>query len=197
MSNLRITLLNSNNTLSIINFLAESVIETTLQVSPERASLPTLISIENIIGQINEKGYELASSDEINKIAGLINNYYLPNPVESWNDQHISVDANPILFEDIQHFSEIQKIRGLMIAAAHNVARFEVQQDYTSSKQVQDKAVISLARSVQASRSWWDRNKSKVLLFVGRTVLGVLIDSLIGIPLGRIVNSVLDGLLIV
>ncbi len=197
MSNLRITLLNSNNTLSIINFLAESVIETTLQVSPERASLPTLISIENIIGQINEKGYELASSDEINKIAGLINNYYLPNPVESWNDQHISVDANPILFEDIQHFSEIQKIRGSMIAAAHNVARFEVQQDYTSSKQVQDKAVISLARSVQASRSWWDRNKSKVLLFVGRTVLGVLIDSLIGIPLGRIVNSVLDGLLIV
>ncbi len=197
MSNLRITLLNSNNTLSIINFLAESVIETTLQVSPERASLPTLISIENIIGQINEKGYELASSDEINKIAGLINNYYLPNPVESWNDQHISVDANPILFEDIQHFSEIQKIRGSMIAAAHNVARFEVQQDYTSSKQVQDKAVISLARSVQASSSWWDRNKSKVLLFVGRTVLGVLIDSLIGIPLGRIVNSVLDGLLIV
>ncbi|MBK8129454.1 MAG: hypothetical protein IPK53_11330 [bacterium] len=183
--------------MSIINFLAESVIETTLQVSPERASLPTLISIENIIGQINEKGYELASSDEINKIAGLINNYYLPNPVESWNDQHISVDANPILFEDIQHFSEIQKIRGSMIAAAHNVARFEVQQDYTSSKQVQDKAVISLARSVQASRSWWDRNKSKVLLFVGRTVLGVLIDSLIGIPLGRIVNSVLDGLLIV
>ncbi|MDQ2856995.1 MAG: hypothetical protein M3R68_11745, partial [Acidobacteriota bacterium] len=133
-----------------MSLLAQAVVETTLFVSPQRASLPTLVSTENVIASINNQGYELADSGEVEKIAGLINTYYLPTQKSLWQERTLDLRVSRMSSHDAEYYTEIQAVRNAVTKAARDVVIYESQSDFVSSKQAQDAAVIQIANSVES-----------------------------------------------
>lgn len=168
-----------------------SVIETTLNITLDKASLPTLVSIENIICKINESGFKLVNSKEIDKIAKLVNGYYLVNEKSGWQDQSLNLNVIQISDRDAEIYDEIKKLRTQVMKLARDVAYYESKNDYAQSKQLQDNTLQKIADSVKSKPSWWDTNTGKIVKFVGETTLNAIIDIVVGIPLKTFVDSLL------
>lgn len=173
-----------------LNLNTQLVIETTLTVTPEFVSLPTLISVENIIEQINEIGFELSDKSEMDRIASLINNYYIPTPKASWQNKNMDIRVIKISISPEQ-YKELKNIRSSVKKMVQDVNYYERKGDSLRSKNAQDEAVMTIARSVEKKPSWWKRNRGKLIKFIAKTAIGVLIDITIGIPLGTLVRSIL------
>lgn len=190
MSTLNLHLREAGQLKTTLSLPARSTIETTLTVTPNRVNLPTLISVENIVEQINEHGFELIDSSEIDKIASLLHHKYLPIPIQSWKDADLDLQVGRISLS-AEQYSEIGNIRGSVRKAARDVAHHETKGELVSSKQAQDAALMEIARSVEKKPSWWERNRGKLLEFASRTAIEILFDTLFGIPLATFIRSVL------
>lgn len=193
MSTLRLYLIRAGETQHTLLLTAEVMIETTLSVTPGRASLPTLISVENIVGQINSSGYELGSRDEINKIASLVNTYYLPTTKSSWSDRELTISVVPIQPEYLDVYHEIQDIREEVIRSSRDVIYYEQRNNHDSARRAEDRAVECISTSIRKRRKWWEGGT--VIRFLFKTAIPIIFDALIGIPLSVLVRSILGRLI--
>lgn len=180
--------MNLSNSLKTLRLPAETVIETKLVVASGRASLPTLISVENIISHINNAGFELVFASEIDRISTLVNNYYLPIPTPSWQNKTLQLRVRKLSLSKSQ-YNEVRKIRTSVLNAADKVTHYENLNNHIKSKQEQDKVWENIARS--KSPSWWQENKAEIFRFITTTALSILIDSLLGIPLRRFIENII------
>lgn len=181
-----------NSTVETWECQADSFIETVLTVTPNKVFLPTLISTENIISFINEKGFELLNSEEAAKISTIVNLQYLSVPMSNWQDHNINIFVKKLSLSQTQ-YNEVKAIRKSVITSAHQVAYYENQNDFNSSKKVQDETLAVIEKSVKKQPSWWDKHRGDIYKFLLTTVIGTLVDAIIGIPLGRFVSAVIDS----
>lgn len=176
-------------TISTLGLTAEEVIETILILSSQRSGLPKLISIANIVGKINDAGFELVSFQEVNKIAALITNYYTPTAKGQWADRSLQLLILPIASEYTPYYQALAEIRPLVIDTARVVNRYNAQQADSAAREAQNKMVEKIKELVQSRSIWW----SKMPSFLMKTTLTVLFDTIIGFPLKTLVDSILGG----
>jgi len=188
MSKLIVTLNTDGGQFNIL-IDAENVIETSLVIFPDHANLPTLISVERVIEKINDSGFELLNFDETSKIASLMTSYYLPNLKGTWTDQLLTIKGNTLSLNK-QQYQEVQKVRQSVID--NTVKIMKDHNNVAVIKQNQDNIAINIIDSVKKQPSWWDKNKGDIFKFCLTTTLSVLINSVIGIPLGHIVSSAIS-----
>ena len=166
-------------------------------MSPDYVGLPTWISTENIIRQINDAGYELAGHVEIvegskvdngvKQIAGLVNTYYIPTPIESWTDKSLNVEVAPLVEERRMIYQETIAIRDTIVQAANDVEYYESQGDRSRIKKVQDDTMMRIAKSAESKPNRW----GMILDILLKTAIPILFDKVVGIPLGAFVKSIL------
>lgn len=192
MSHLHLFLYLPEQVYQLLKLPASSVIETTLTISSNKASLPTLVSVENIINQINAKGFELANSDQINKISSLVNNYLVTEEA-TWQDQALELNVTRISLQDEKFYKKVQEFRTLTTNMVRDIAYFENKNDSSNVKNVQDSAVKELTESVKNQQDWWDTQTGKLFKFFGKTAITTIWESCIGIAFDTLINSIIES----
>lgn len=189
MSTLRVSLMDGHSLICVTELVAEAVIDTTLKIGPERISLPTLVSVVNVVAKINEIGYALCDTSQEQKIAHLVNTYYLSTSMESWSDRYLIIGASRISDADLPLYNEVDRIREVVVDGARAVTIYENCDDFMGEKDVQDTIVDEVVVSIHNHRDWWDRMPG----FLLRTGITVLLEAVLGIPLQAIVASVIGA----
>lgn len=189
MSTLKLQLVEKRRIIYSLDLPAENVIEMTLTIGPNGIGFPKLISIANIVGKINDSGFELVNNQESNKIAELITNYYTPTLRALWVDMSLQLQVAPILPEHIPYYQEVANIRPVVIGTAREVDRYNAQQAYNGVREAQNRMVERIKEQVQGKPSLW----SKMPELLMTTALTALFDSIIGFPLRTLITSVLGG----
>jgi hypothetical protein len=190
MSTLWLQLMQGAHQLYALPLTAESVIETTLTITPDWESLPKLVSIATITGKINDAGFELVSEQELDTIADLMTNYYIPTPKNTWRDRTLAVQVLPIAPEHRPHYEEIAQVRRIVIDTARDVDRYNAQRDTYNMRVAQDSMVDQVKEKVESNPSWW----SKIPQLIVKTAISTLFDCIVGFPITTLVTSVLGGL---
>ncbi|MCL1475028.1 hypothetical protein [Argonema antarcticum] len=189
MSHLHLFLYLPEQVYQFIKLPASSVIETTLTISSNKASLPTLVSVENIIKEINAKGFELENSDQINKISSLVNNYLVTKQA-IWQDQSLELNVTRISLQDENFYKEIQEFRNLTTNMVRQITYFENKNDSYNVKNVQDNAVKKLTEFVQSHPNWWDTKTGKLFKFFGQTAITTIWQRCIGTAFDTLISSI-------
>jgi hypothetical protein len=183
--------MSQNSTLPQIDLVAESLIETDLQFTPNKVNLPTLISVEQILEQINDRGLEVVSFEESEKIASLIANYYLPILKSNWQNKAITLNVKPLSLNNEQ-YQDVRKVRNSVINAAKQINYHQSQNNNAMVKRTQDDMANAIIQTVKRQPSWWDKNKGEIFKYALNTTLNVIINSVLGIPLGSLVTGALN-----
>ncbi|WKZ40024.1 MAG: hypothetical protein QY328_17335 [Anaerolineales bacterium] len=191
MSLLELNLSTTNGTVTKINLTAEEVIETDLMFGPDEITLPTLISVERILEQISNYGFEVLDFSESEKIASFIQNKYLPILKRNWDNQTLFVLVNSLSLSP-QQYQDVRIVRNSVIEAAKQISHYQSNDDKILVKRAQDEMANSIIRTVKKEPSWWDKHKGDIFKHVVNTTLGVLINSLIGIPIGSLITGALN-----
>jgi hypothetical protein len=179
MSNITIQLTSAGHIRRVLSVRAEDIIVTDLIISSASASLPTLVSTENVIGRVNEAGFELADSHVVHRISAVINTCYLPTTQALWHDTTIALEVIPISQENIRLYQEIGYMRATLIQSIQQARIYENQGDYPKVKAEQDRLVDSLQDHVQHRRSWWE----KIPEFLLKTALPFVFKAFMGFSL--------------
>jgi len=158
---------------------AQDVVVTTLVVTSDLKELPTLSSVEQIIGRISSLGLVLADSRECDRIAHLINKEFLPISHEDWKDKdlplHVERADGPGAPEALR---AIRALRVPVLAATHNA--LTAGGAYGPVEQLRRKPV-------------WLQYGTLATAFIGRTVLDQLVQQIIGVPISDLIRSTLKG----
>jgi len=173
---------------------AQDVVVTTLVVTSDLKELPTLSSVEQIIGRISSLGLVLADSRECDRIAHLINKEFLPISHEDWKDKdlplHVERADGPGAPEALR---AIRALRVPVLAATHNAltaggAYGPVEQRANEIRLVDDMSTALLRR-----KPVWLQYGTLATAFIGRTVLDQLVQQIIGVPISDLIRSTLKG----
>lgn len=191
MSLLELNLSTPNGVITQISLVAEQVIETDLNFGPDEISLPTLISVERILEQIGNYGFEVLDFSESEKIASFIQNKYLPILKQNWDSKTLFVRVNPLSLSP-QQYQDVKIVRNSVIEAAKQISHYQSRDEKMLVKQVQDEMAKSIIRTVKKEPSWWNKHKGDIFKHMINTTLGVLINSLIGIPIGSLITGALN-----
>lgn len=171
---------------------ASSVIETTLTISSNKANLPTLVSVENIINQINAKGFEVANSEQINKISSLVNNYLVTEQA-NWQDQFLELNVTRISQQDENFYKKVQEFRNLTTNMVRDITYFENKNDSYNVKNVQNNAVKELTESVKSQPNWWDTKTGKLFIYFGKTAITTIWQRCIGTTFDALIKSIMEN----
>lgn len=178
MSTLYLDLYSGGNLVMALKVPTQSVIETSLTITPNYAVLPVLVSVENIISVVNDATYELRSEDEILRISEFVKSKFLLTPMPLWQDHHLLLRVQPLTLTSEQ-YNEIQTIRNSVFSATQDI-------DNPQQKQI---VTATVNRSIEKHPSWWDQHKGEIFKFVTTTTLGIILDAVFGIPLRGIAEK--------
>lgn len=194
MSLLQVRLIQSGQIYRHIVIVAETVIETTLTISPDKVSLPTLISTENIIAKINEAGFELAHEGIVQSIAHLVNSQYLPIAYTQWTNHTLDVEVLPITREQVAVYQEVCHIRSTVLETAKKTEQYKQQGMALAAKQSEDQAIERITENIKsnpnASTPGWGR---KILKFLVATALPIIFESILGFSVHVLMASIFGG----
>ncbi|HEY1349474.1 MAG TPA: hypothetical protein VGF67_07620 [Ktedonobacteraceae bacterium] len=186
MSNITIQLTSAGHIRRVLSLRAEDLIVTDLTISSASASLPTLVSTENVIGQVNEAGFELVDPHVVHHISAVINTSYLPTAQAQWHDTTIALEVMPISQDNARLYQEIGYMRTTLIQSIQQARIYESQGDYRNVKAEQDRLVDSLQDHVQNRRSWWE----KIPEFLLKTALPIVFKAFMGFSLHVLFASI-------
>ncbi|CBN53561.1 hypothetical protein OSCI_10028 [Kamptonema sp. PCC 6506] len=192
MSHLHLFLYLPEQVYQLLKLPTSSVIQTTLTISPNRLSLPTLVSVENIIQEINAKGFELANSNQIYKISSLINNYLVTEKA-NWQDQSLELNVTRISLQDKEFYDEVKKVRDLATTMAKEVTYYEDKNDNDNVKKAKDNARKELAKSVKSQPKWWDTRTGKLFIFLGKTAISTIWGRCIGTAFDTLIDNIREN----
>lgn len=184
MNTLYLDLYSGGNLIKTLKVPAQSVIETSLTITPNYAILPVLVSVENIVSVVNDAKYELRNEDEILKISEFVKSKFLLTPISSWQDHHLDLRVQPLTLSSEQ-YNEIQTIRNSVFNATQNLENPQQKQNVTAT----------VNRSMKKHPGWWDQNKGEIFKFVATTTLSIILDTVFGIPLRGIAEKLVKKIL--
>jgi hypothetical protein len=172
---------------------AESVISTALVVSENNASLPTLTSVERIVGRVSTLGISLAEPTA--KLAKLVNAHYLLVDPTNWVDTKVCVQGElPGSSPDTESFRAVQAIRPPILEAADTILRTNPQSGGPHRREQEAQFLDSLTTVIRRERSVWESWPARVARYVATTALAPLVTALIGVPLLDVAGHALAGL---
>jgi hypothetical protein len=172
---------------------AADVISTALIVSAAESEVPTLASVERIVGRLSSMALVLDAESELSRIASMVNSQFLPVRPSEWNDAHLSLDVNLTRGDDVRTLSAIAALRNPTLLASDEIMMAEQRHDVIARREQETALVDTICGAVRADREIWERRAMAAGLFVGKTVLSVLITQLVGIPLADIVRTAVKG----
>lgn len=173
---------------------AESVISTTL-VTGGNASLPTLTSVERIVGRIGTLGISVAEPPLLDKLASMVNAHFLTVDPAHWVDTEVRIAGEiPGSPPDAQSFQAVRGIRGPILHGADTILRTNPEVGSPERRGKEQEFLDSLTTVIRKERDVWESWPGRIARFVGATALGPIVTALIGVPLLDIANHALGGL---
>jgi hypothetical protein len=173
-----------------IPLAASDVIETTLTVTSDAASLPTLTSVERVIGRLATVGLVLSDADEANRIAHLINKKFLPVEQDKWKDQELRLhtmradgDGGP------DSLRAVADLRIPVVAAAESALSAGGAYGPAERRINENRLVDSVTQAAVKHKSTWLKYGALAALYLGKTAMNSMGNQLIGVPVSDMVRS--------
>lgn len=171
---------------------APSVIVAAL--SPGEGSVPTLVSVENLVGELARFGYVLHDEEQVQMLAGLVNKHFLQRPQADWDDCYLSLRTNPATSEMRPALSTVQDFRVATLQSANEILHERRYGDAVTAHLAEDALVTRVEQIAKTHRSAFERKPFWVPKLIARTALTALVSGLVGVPLDVILRSALGGL---
>jgi hypothetical protein len=170
------------------------VITTTLVVSAGADRLPTLSSVEKIVGKLASVGLVLEKPEETDKIAHLVNKYFLPVEPAKWSDQRIKLDVVRADGEgEPEALRAVSALRGPTLNAADFVLQAAGSYGPTERRANEIQLVDNLSAAVVHRKPVWATYGKQAMSFVLKTALPTLVEQLVGIPISDLIRSTFKG----
>lgn len=174
---------------------AEGVISTTVTVSESNTSLPTLTSVERIVGRISTLGIAVAEPKLLEKLAAIVNAHFLTVAPANWVDTDVHIKGELLNApSDTASFRAVQSIRPPVLNAADTILRTNPEIGGQHRREQEARFLDSLTTVIRSERSAWESWPGRVARFVGSTALAPIVTALIGVPLIDVANHALAGL---
>jgi hypothetical protein len=169
---------------------ASDVIETTLTITSDATSLPTLTSVERVIGRLANVGLVLADAKEANQIARLVNKKFLPIEQEKWKDQELRLRAMRADGDGApESLRAVADLRMPVVDAAESVLTAGGAYGTAERRLNENRLVDSVTQSAVKHKSTWLKYGAIATGYLGKTVMDSIVDQLIGIPMSDMIRS--------
>jgi hypothetical protein len=180
----RIRFHSRGGSLAIPDLAASNAICTTLVLAPDIAELPTLVSVERIIAHLARQSLIVRDPQEIDTIALLVNERFLTQPPARWRDEQLVLGLEALAPPEIAShaFGAVTDVRAPVLRDADSII------STGRSGWVPDRLVDEIGYAVDRKRPIWKRLLPHMKTALTSTMLGVLVDQLVGIPLGSIIS---------
>lgn len=169
---------------------ASDVIETTLTISSDVTSLPTLASVERVIGCLANVGLVLADAEEANQIARMVNKKFLPVEQDKWRDQELRLRAMRADSDGApESLRAVADLRLPVVGAAESALTAGGAYGAAERRLNENRLVDNVTESAVKHKSTWLKYGTIATEFLGRTVMDRIVDQLIGIPISAMIRS--------
>ena len=173
---------------------ALEVVTTTLVVTSDVKELPTLSSVEHIIGRLSNLGLVLAGPSEGDRIAQVINKKFLPVPQDKWKDQDLPLHVERADAKGApEALRAVGALRVPVLAAANTALTAGGAYGSVERRANEIRLVDEMSTAITHRKPVWLQYGTIAAAFVGKTVLDQLVQQLIGIPISDIIRSTLKG----
>jgi hypothetical protein len=174
----------------VIPVSASDVIETTLTITSEAMSLPTLASVERVIGRLASVGLVLADDEEANRIAHLVNKKFLPIAQEKWKDQELRLHA---MLADgpggPESLRAVADIRAPVVVAAESALVAGGAYGPAERRANENRLIDTVTEAAVRHRPTWLKYGTIAAGYLGKTVMSSIVTQLTGIPLSNVIRS--------
>jgi hypothetical protein len=169
---------------------ASDVIETTLIITSDAMSLPTLASVERVIGRLSSVGLVLADAEEANRIAHMVNKKFLPVEQEKWKDQELRLHAMRADGEGgPEALRAVGDIRAPVVSAAESRLAAGGAYGPAERRLNENRLVDSVTQATVKNKSTWLKYGAIAAGYLGKTVIHSMVEQLIGIPISDMIRS--------
>ena len=173
---------------------ALDVITTTLVVANEARELPTLSSVERVIGRLSGLGLVLLDPAEGNRIAQVINKKFLPVTQENWKDQELPLHVERADARGApEALRAVGALRTPVLQAAGTALAAGGAYGPVERRSNEIRLVDTMSAAVIHRKPVWLHYGLIAMRFIAKTVLDELVRQLIGIPIIDLVRSTLKG----
>jgi hypothetical protein len=195
MTNLTLDVaLTGRNPMSMV-LPAQDVISANLVVSKTNPSLPTLTSVERINGRISDFGIVLGDQAQLDQLARIVNVHYLSTPQADWVDTTLRLSGELVAGElDQQALRAVRAVRAPTLQAADTLMRTGSSGDPLARRPAETELVDSITRVVHAEKPVWKSGGAKIALYIGKTLLDMIITQIVGVPLVDILRHAVAGI---
>ncbi len=173
---------------------AQDVISTNLVVTPRLKSIPTLVSVEHILGRLGGVGLIPAHHQDAIKLAELVNSQFLAVSESAWREARVMLDVQRC--DDEQSSEALRAVNALRdptLASADAIVQAEARGMPGEVRRNEDQFVRSVGAAAVREKSTWARFGKTILTIAGTTVLGTLSTQLVGVPIISIAHKALAG----
>lgn len=173
---------------------AQDVISTNLVVTPRLKSVPTLVSVEHIIGRLGGVGLIPARHQDTIKLAELVNSQFLAVSESAWREARVVLDVQRC--DDEQSSEALRAVNALRpptLASANAIVQAEARGMPGDVRRDEDQFVRSVGAAAVREKSTWDRFGKTILTIVATTALDALSSQLVGVPIISIAQKALAG----
>lgn len=173
---------------------AIDVVTTTLVITNDVKELPTLSSVEHIIGRLSVLGLVLADQSEGDRIARLINKKFLPLPQEMWRDQDLRLHVQRADSEGApEALQAVGALRAPVLEASDTVLKAGGAYGPAERRANEIRLVDEMSAAIIGRKPVWQKYGRVAASFVGKTVLDQLVKQLIGVPVSDLIRSTLKN----
>lgn len=175
--------------LVIPDLAASNAICTTLVLADDIAELPTLVSVERIIAHLARQSLIVRDPQEIDDIALLVNERFLAQPPGRWRDEQLVLGLEALATPEIagHAFGAVTDVRAPVLRNADSII------SAGRTGWVPDRLVDEIGYAVDRRKPVWKRFWPHMKTVMSSTMLGVLVDQLVGIPLGSIISLAVNN----
>lgn len=163
----------------------------------EHALVPTLASVERVVGSLARVGLALAREDELAKIASVINSHFLRVPADRWCDAALAVNVHLLQGSaSVEAAGAVAGLRVPTLDAVSPILLAEARRNARQRREAEGQLVEALSTSVCDNRRVWEERSALAFRLIGRTVLSGLAAQLIGVPLADLIRTGVRGTLL-
>jgi hypothetical protein len=172
---------------------ADDVIAQSLHVNKGNELLPTLVSVEAVIGVLANNGLVLADMNEITQISKALNKRFLAKAPADWKDTSIDLRVDRARPEQRDGLSLVQGLRTPTVQAANAVLDLGPDVPLERRRTMDEEYVREVTEQVQTKNAQWSRYFDSALSLIARTALQHLTVQLVGVPIVDIVRPIVRG----
>lgn len=180
----------------VIPIPATEVVSTTLHVGGPPSELPTLLTVERVIGRLSDLGLVLRDQAQAREIASLVNKSFLPVPADEWADVPLRLEVlSPGTPAEVEALQAVSALRPPTLYAADTALAAGPDYAFGQRRTNENRLVHGLEEAVESKRGTWERHHRAALRFLGKTVMTVVVEQLLGIPMVDIIRTTVTGAL--